>query len=135
MEQDILEFLVHETTHNLVFIDELSYRHYSSYQEVAKEDNFAWSAILAKPRPLDKVFHSIIVSVEVLAFREKYFGHPDKPCLHPPTDILLDQTKRSISSVLDNMSVEKILTNRSRLLLRKSMQTIEAIDSDQLCAV
>jgi len=134
-KQDILEFLLHETTHNLVFIDELSHRHYTNYQEIAKKENFAWSAILAKPRPLDKVFHSIIVSVEVLSFRQEHLGHPEKPCLHPPTDILLKQTKQSIISVLDNTTTEKLLTNRSRSLLKKSMQQIEAIESDQFCAV
>jgi hypothetical protein len=114
-EQDVLEFLIHETTHNLVFIDEICYSHYTSYQEIAKKENFARSAILNKPRPLDKVFHSILVSTEVLSFRQEHFGHPDKPCLHPPTHILFDQTNQSIDSI---MEVERFLTARAKISFR-----------------
>lgn len=134
-EQDILEFLVHETTHNLVFLDELCYTHYSSYTEIAKRKNFAWSAILSKPRPLDKVFHSIIVSLEILLFRTDYFGHPEKCCLHPPTSILLEQTNRSIDSIMNDVNLKRLLTDRAKFLLKNSKEQLKKIEFSQICAI
>lgn len=134
-EQDVLEFLVHEITHNLVFIDELCYTHYSSYVKIAERDNFATSAILSKQRPLDKVFHSILVSVEVLLFRQEHLGHPDRPCLHPPTPILLDQTLRSIKSITETHTVERLLTDRAKSLLKMCVEKLETIESPQLSAI
>ncbi|MBS0621690.1 MAG: hypothetical protein JSR80_01870 [Verrucomicrobia bacterium] len=130
-EQDILEFLVHETTHNLVFIDELCYTHYTSYTDIAKQENFARSAILNKPRRLDKVFHSILVSVEVLLFREEHFGHPDQPCLHPPTSILLEQTCKSIDSI---MEFKDLLTERARYLLKLTEEKLQILQLNHCCA-
>lgn len=115
-EQDVIEFLVHETTHNLVFLDELCYKHYD-YEEISKKENYAWSAILNKPRPLDKVFHSIIVSTEVLLFRNEILSHPNNSCLHPPTDVMLEQTKYSISYIKNNPRLCSCLTARAHELL------------------
>jgi hypothetical protein len=134
-EQDVLEFLVHETTHNLVFIDELCHTHYINYLEISKPENFAHSAILSKPRPLDKVFHSIIVSVEVLSFRQDQLGHPDQPCLHPPSDILLDQTNRSLVSVLENEAIKRLLTERAVSILKKCREKLQNIESNVICAM
>lgn len=115
--QDILEFLIHETIHNLVFIDELCYTHYSDYSQLAKKENFSWSAILNKLRPLDKVFHSIVVSTEVLLFREHHIGHPFHPCLHPTTDVMLDQTLNSINYLKENVHIKNLLSDRAFYLL------------------
>ncbi|PCI92434.1 hypothetical protein COB11_07410 [Candidatus Aerophobetes bacterium] len=131
--QDVLEFIIHETTHNLVFIDEFCFRHYRSYEDVAKSENFAWSAILCKTRPLDKVFHSIVVSLEVLLFREKVLGHPERPILHPPTPILLEQTRKSILSINKNAQIESLLTNRSKFLLNKCLDQLETINPCATC--
>ena len=73
--QDFMEFFVHEMTHNLIFLDEYRYLHYKNYSEMFSKENYAMSAILAKKRPLDKVFHSILVSTEVLLTR-RHFGTP-----------------------------------------------------------
>lgn len=132
VEQDILEFLVHETTHNLVFIDELCFTHYTSYPDIARSDNFAQSAILNKPRPLDKVFHSILVSTEILLFRQDNFGHPEKPCLHPPSHVLLSQTSQSIDSIKE---VESFLTDRAKYLLVQCIESLKSIELDQVICV
>ena len=132
MEQDVLEFLVHETTHNLVFIDELCYTHYTSYPDLSKPENFARSAILNKPRPLDKVFHSILVGTEVLSFRQEHFGHSNTPCLHPPTHILLEQTHQSIHSI---MEVKRFLSTRAQFLLNQCVERLKTIDSVRTCGV
>lgn len=137
-DQDILEFLIHETTHNLIFLDELCYIHYLSYADIAKKENFAWSAILNKPRPLDKVFHSILVSTEVLLFREQYIGHPSHPHLHPPSEVLLSQTLRSIEYLAENSSLSAFLAPRGITLLGKCARSINSIKDNiggALCEV
>lgn len=128
-DQDILEFLIHETTHNLVFIDELRYTHYSDYSQLAKKENFSWSAILNKLRPLDKVFHSIIVSTEVLLFREFHIGHPLHPCLHPTTKIMLEQTRHSINYLKENSYLKNLLSKRGDFLLNLCEENLYCIEN------
>lgn len=125
--QDFMEFLIHETTHNLVFLDELCFTHYTNYSEIAKKENFSWSAILNKPRPLDKVFHSIIVGTEVISFRNDYVGHPLNPHLHPPTDILLEQTLHSILYLEENSHLKRLLTSRAQALLSGCLEILEPV--------
>lgn len=126
-DQDIQEFLIHETTHNLIFLDELCHGHYTDYGALSKAENFAQSAILARPRPLDKVLHSILVSVEILLFREKLLGEPPRPYLHPPSSVLLSQTTESVNSVLNNPGAQKLLTSRGKELLEASRQTMDCL--------
>ncbi|ENV35174.1 aKG-HExxH-type peptide beta-hydroxylase [Acinetobacter gerneri] len=95
---DVLELLVHEFAHNCLFIDEHRYRHYD-YNTIFNESTWATSAVLLTNRPLDKVLHSIVVSLEVMLFREHFIGHPNDPKIHPPTELLLNQIKESIESV------------------------------------
>lgn len=137
--QDIFEFLIHETTHNLVFLDELCYRHYKDYSQLAIIDNYSWSAILNKLRPMDKVFHSIIVSTEVLLFREETLGHPNNPCLHPPTHIMLEQALYSIKYLNDHPHLKNLLSNRANYLLEScecALKTLESsILTKNLCCV
>ena len=54
---DRVEFFMHELTHNLLFIDELKYGHYTSLAQLADPENFAPSSILKEKRPLDKALH------------------------------------------------------------------------------
>ncbi len=116
-QQDFMEFFVHEMTHNLVFLDEYRYHHYENYTAMLSEENYAMSAILAKKRPLDKVFHSILVSTEVLLTRRDILGHPESPKLHPPTSFMLDKTFESIDYVERNLTVYSLLTSRGKELI------------------
>jgi hypothetical protein len=115
--QDFLEFFVHEMTHNLVFLDEYRYHHYEDYTGMFLEENYAKSAIQAKRRPLDKVFHSILVSTEVLLTRRDLLRHPKSPILHPPTSIMFEKTFESIDNVERNSTVYSLLTSRGKELI------------------
>lgn len=131
-KQDVFEFLVHETTHNLVFLDELCYGHYSDYSQLPINENYSWSAILNKLRPLDKVFHSIVVSTEVLLFREETLGHPSKPCLHPPTHIMLEQALYSIRYLNDHSHLKNLLSKRANYLLESCECALKTLESSIL---
>ncbi len=126
-DQDVLEIMVHESTHNLIFLDELVHTHYTDYDEVRKEENNAWSPSLLKPRPLDKVLHALTVDAEVLQFREQVMGHPkeEKP-LHPRSSVMIERMKKSLSTIVGTHR-EKILTERSKMLLQKCVETVDTI--------
>lgn len=130
--QDVVEFLIHETTHNLVFLDELCHIHYNDYNELVKPENFSWSAILNKPRPLDKVFHSIVVSTEVLLFREHHLGHPEFPCLHPTSELMLKQTQHSIACLKQRDDLKQLLSKRAQAILDLCEQRLQAITFSQI---
>jgi len=115
---DVVGLLIHEFTHHLCFIDELVYSHYF-YSELVNPNNYALSAILKVQRPLDKVIHSIVVSTEILLFRQNPQLATDCDIvLHPTTDILLEQTLSSINSVLN-------LNNKKQLLKPRVFEILE----------
>lgn len=95
---DTAEFLVHEFTHNALFLDERVREHYADLDAMAEPKNFGWSAILQKSRPLDKVFHSLVVANEVLWWRS-VAGEPKDPKVHPPTRQLRESIARTIESI------------------------------------
>lgn len=100
LEQDYLEFLVHEMTHSLLFVDERRYGHYSQYDKMFDPSTFAFSSILNKQRPLDKVLHSLFVAINVLEFRKKHFGYDATPNLHPPSTKIEESIRQTLESVL-----------------------------------
>lgn len=95
---DTLEFLIHELTHNLLFLDEWVHPHYD-YDEILKPQTWCNSAILMTNRPLDKVVHSIIVATEIVLFRRELIGEPDDPRAHPPSKSLIEAVAESIRQI------------------------------------
>jgi hypothetical protein len=110
--EDFVEFYTHEFTHQLVFLDERRYQHYIDYDLVSDSNNFCRSAILCIPRPLDKVFHSLLVATEIILTRENVLGHPKFPKIHPPTKPMLDNCFQTINSIEMLQARTKILTER-----------------------
>jgi hypothetical protein len=129
-QQDCMEFFIHEMTHNLVFLDEYCHHHYESYSKMFLESNYAPSAILSKRRPLDKVFHSILVSTEVLLARKAVLGHPKAPKLHPPTPIMLDQTFKSIGFLEETEHVYSLLNTRGKELISICKAHLQDVKAD-----
>ncbi|EJN09334.1 HEXXH motif-containing putative peptide modification protein [Herbaspirillum sp. YR522] len=114
---DIIEMLVHEFTHHAMFLDEMKYRHYS-YERVLDRSTWARSAILNIARPLDKVLHSIVVSTEILLFRNSFLGHPMAPRVHPPTNKLALQLKTSLVQAEQSVRAHPdVLSERGRYVL------------------
>ena len=117
--QDLVELLVHELAHHLLFIDELRYLHFRDYNLLLKKENFAQSAILHQKRPVDKVFHSIVVAVEVLETRKKHFPESRKGHVHPPSDRLLNQTFEALESLRSLSNYGSLLTDRGQLIMQE----------------
>lgn len=127
-QNDLVELLAHELTHNLVFIDELRYLHYSDYDEIVSEANYSYSAILQTKRPIDKVVHSIIVATEVVSLRNNHLGEPKNPCVHPPSTKIIEQTLSAYDSLKSMSNYEELTTERSRYLLDACASTLESMN-------
>jgi hypothetical protein len=117
------EFLVHELTHNLLFLDERRHEHYVNPLLLADSASFAVSAVLKIPRPLDRTFHSLIVASEVLAFR-KICGEPAHPLVHPSTEALLRACRSTIDDIRGVIRRRPLVTPRfMEMLSRVDEQT------------
>jgi hypothetical protein len=122
---DVLEFLVHELTHNLVFLDEYRYVHWVDLELIADHENWARSTILKCPRPMDKVFHSLVVAHEVLSFRRQV-GEPISPQVHPASlDILKNalDTVESIYSVVERVPLVTPRVLEVTALIERNLRT------------
>lgn len=118
-ENDVIEFLVHELAHNLVFLDERRFSHYIDLNAAIQEENWALSAILGRLRPIDKGLHSLIVATEVLLFRDTFTGHSGEPYrVHPPSALLKTKALTCADSLMS-------LKNREGLFQPRFIELIQ----------
>lgn len=111
-QQDIVEMLIHELTHTLVFLDEMNFEHFD-YPEMTTAKNWSMSSILKRPRPMDKVLHSIIVSTEILHARTHFLPNVDALSVHPANESLRDSTLVAIESTLAHPNLHGICKPRA----------------------
>lgn len=124
---DVAELLVHELTHNLVFLDELRHLHYKDYDLILNPENFSKSAILASRRPIDKVIHSIIVSFEILQYRMSAPEVPETTRVHPPSAVLAKQTREALVELQSMSNINDLTTPRTRALLEGVKTRLDGI--------
>lgn len=113
---DLVEMLVHELTHHLVFIDELNFPQFD-YDLIVRKENFALSAILKRQRPLDKVIHSIIVGASLVDARNRFLDNHQRTIVHPSTPELQQDTLAAIASVMELRNIEDLITPHTFELL------------------
>lgn len=112
-EQNIIEMLIHELTHTLVFLDELNFEHFN-YDNISKKDYWAVSSILKRQRPMDKVIHSVLVSMEILYARKNYLPYAtEENLVHPKTPALTKNVENSVASVLSHPLLEEVCLPRT----------------------
>ncbi len=110
---NVLEMLVHEFIHTVVFIDELNYGHFD-YETLTKREYWATSSILKRERPMDKVVHSILVSLEILMARQSYLPITDERDLfHPESAKLKSSALVSVDSVLSHPLRDEVCEPRA----------------------
>lgn len=114
---DVAEFLLHELTHHLLFIDERCHEQFN-YNMMIQPENYAQSAILNKKRPLDKVVHSIVVGTEILLARRSFLGE-HKVNIHPNSVKLQHNVISSIDDVFSLPKIDNIITLHTREILEK----------------
>lgn len=125
--QDIVELLIHEMTHTLVFIDELNYGHFD-YAAMIKTENWARSSILNRQRPMDKVVHSIMVAHEVLWARAHYLPNTEKLSVHPPTGVMIRNLHAAIESVKQHPNRDSVCFPRALELVNMVEASVRALD-------
>jgi hypothetical protein len=113
---DLMEMFVHELTHNLMYIDELNYPHYN-YDKVLDRKTQAFSAILKRSRPMDKVIHSIVVASELLLGRRTFLPDGQIATVHPSDPQLIHDTQVSLESVYSMPDMDNVVMPRVREIL------------------
>ena len=124
--QDCVEFLVHELTHNLLFLDERVNQHYKDLNKIINPENYAISSILNKKRPLDKVFHSLVVAYEIISYR-KEFGEKLEKKVHAPTSDIIIMMKNTIKSIDTLLLNKDLVTPRFYHLFEELKQNIDQL--------
>lgn len=123
---DVLELLVHELTHNLIFIDELKYGHYQDIDKMTEKENYALSSILNQHRPLDKAFHSLIVAVELLEYRKRNTNKEYESIVHPSSQIIYNSINKTVKSIEEvTRNNPEIVTQRFNQILREVKKWIQ----------
>ena len=131
-ENDVIEFLVHELTHNLVFLDERRHTHYVDLTKAVRQENWALSAVLGRLRPIDKSFHSLVVATEILYFRESFSGHNQEQYrVHPPSAVLQEKALRSANSLLSLKNREGLYAPRLLELTKRCKERLENLSLPQ----
>lgn len=111
-DQDIVEFVIHEFTHTLLFLEERRYGFYQNIENLMHKENLALSSIRRDMRPLDKVLHSAMVAVEICGLRDR-FGFGEEPSqVHPSSAELREGVVETISSCA-NVDVSSLLMPRA----------------------
>lgn len=119
-EQDIIEALIHELTHTLLFLDEQRYGHYNSFDYLYDQSTWVPSAIRNELRPVNGVVHSIIVATEILSLREK-LGYLDaKLELHGNSIEIFNKTKNALDTLQKRSASWDLLSPRMQFLLNAS---------------
>lgn len=119
-ELDVVEMLLHELTHHLLFIDERSFAHFD-YAEMARESNRAYSAILNLRRPVDKVLHSIVVATELVLGRQSFLPS-GAITVHPPTHKLSADILAAYASLVDLDRTCGVIKPRGHEILARCME-------------
>lgn len=130
-ERDLMEMYVHELTHHLLFIDELNSPQFN-YEELTKKENFTTSAILKRPRPLDKVVHSIVVSSDLILSRVRNFGWHDALRFHPSTVDMLKSTLAAISELESKPNASDLMSEHMLSIVSDCKSAIRSTEMDSV---
>lgn len=95
------EFLVHEFTHSVHFLQERLFGFYANAELLASPATWETSAIRRHRRPIDKVHHSVLVAAEIVYLRER-LATTSLPDLHPDTHTLTASAVSSGLALLKN---------------------------------
>lgn len=121
-EQDFIELLVHQMTHMLLFIDDRSHEHMiGDTKEIMIETGLKY--VLGGTKfPAYIAFHSYIVGVEVLCFRERATGLHFEGNYHGSTERIIKICDSFQSCLIKNLDIfserGKSIIENSALLIR-----------------
>lgn len=112
------EVLVHEYTHNALFLEDMTRTIFSeTVPRMAEPDGLVVSTILRIPRGYDKAFHSAVVALHLIEFHQK-LGTQSRSDL--PIDAVRD-------TAIELERREQFLTANGRRVLQELMAAIESL--------
>lgn len=113
----IPELMIHEFTHNTLFLDELRFGHYH-YEHLNDETTYldASDRGVKFQMPFHRCLHSLIVSAEILLARDAYIGHEPTINQHLTSEKILVRSKKYVATIANSSAYDKIMTERSREL-------------------
>jgi hypothetical protein len=124
----LYELLVHEATHLMMFVDQERKPHYQSYALMKDPRTFVKSAVYERPRPMDKVLHSLVVATELLHHREKTLGHDRDVSVHPGSARLAKSSLETARLVLDRQRKYRVLAPRGLWLVEQCAMQLRDIE-------
>jgi len=117
--EDLIEILIHELTHLLMFTDELIHPQFD-YTDIAKRDTFTLSALLGAVRPLDKVVHSMVVGTEIIMGRSAL--RPVSHCgtgAHPDSRVIAAGVSSAYLQLVEHpLAVDSLTQHTQEIIAR-----------------
>lgn len=129
-ERDLVEMILHESTHNLIFISERITTLYSDYSVLSDPLNRPISAIRKVPRRLDLVVDSLIVAVEILHYRSRFGWHDWQPVLHPSSISLVQSARDTLLSIRALPAWPSLFSPAGYALFERCDADLRAFDSE-----
>jgi hypothetical protein len=122
---DLVEYLLHELTHHLLYLDEHLHGHYARGRNTP--EIFARSAIRRQRRPLRAAFHSLVVGLEILRLRRLTERPEVTTAVHPATDVMMDACRQTIASIVEAAHWQRSFRSRGLFLFEACRQTWEEL--------
>lgn len=114
----IAELLIHEFTHNALFIDELRFGHYQN-RSLLHDANYFVQTDNRGAVPFDRWFHALIVYAEIIDARTRYLGHEVRPSQHADSNTLIRQAREEIVRVNQHQTMLSNLSARGQALMQR----------------
>jgi len=124
---DLQEFLIHELVHTTLFLEERRYGFYHDMGLLLENQNLVASAIRQDRRPMDKVFHSIVVATEILLARQKLgTGTAFSGAVHPDSETLRAGARRSVEAAR-TLDLERLLMPRPIAIIEQCCAYLDLV--------
>jgi hypothetical protein len=135
-EQDFIELVVHQMTHMILFIDD----HYNPHMvENSKEvmiDTELQYKLGGNQFPAYLAFHSYIVGVEVLCFRQEATGFEYSGNYHGSTKRIIrvcNEFQKALAKEMNLFSTSgQLIFEKAAILFAKTSQEYQALDRERI---
>lgn len=111
--QDVHEAILHELTHQFLFVDELVHPHF----DPGVNDVRVSSSIRGESRELAAAVHSAIVASEILQFRMRMENESARHALHGATDAMRTGLQHTVAEIRSAEHVWALLKPRMQSLI------------------
>ena len=125
-KSDYVEFLVHEFTHQALFLDEQVHTYFTDRNRLSNQETFVPSSIRRSKRRLDLSLHSLMVATEIVLLRSRLGFEKNQRHLHPSTRNLLSTSINTATAILDMDQSHGLLTKRSLFLTESCLNILES---------